>query len=142
MSARTAREWSGPVFFFVALLWLPVGLILSALLRGFGFDGAPDTPAGLYGDYRVRWPQARALLAPFLSLVVVAPAGLPLALACRQLRRLGYARTTWVAAAVLAPATVAASLVAGLLGPLAIAIYAVMLSLPVWIAVAVLRRRR
>ena len=82
------------------------------------------------------------LLASFPSLIVVAPAGLPLALACRQLRRLGYARTTWVAAAVLAPVTVAASLLAGLLGPLAIAIYAVMLSLPVWIAVAVLRRRR
>jgi uncharacterized membrane protein len=29
---------------------------------------------------------------------------------------------------------VAASLVAGLLGPLAIAVYAVLLSLPVWIA--------
>ena len=129
MSARTAREWSGPVFFIVALLWLPVGLILSALLRGFGFGGGPGLPA-------------MALLAPFLSLVVVTPAGLPLALACRQLRRLGYVRTTWVAAAVLAHATVAASLVAGLLGPLAIAIYAVMLSLPVWIAVAVLRRSR
>ena len=85
---------------------------------------------------------AMALLAPLLSLVVVAPAGLPLALACRRLRRLGYARTTWVAAAVLAPATVAALLVAGLLGPLAIAIYAVILSLPVWIAVALLRRPR
>ena len=129
MSAHTARAWSGPVFFIVALLWLPVGLILSALLRGFGFGGGPDTPA-------------TALLAPFLSLIVVAPAGLPLALACRQLRRLGFVRTTWVAAALLAPATVAASLVAGLLGPLAIAIYAVILSLPVWIAVAVLRRRR
>ena len=129
MSARKAREWSGPVFFIVALLWLPVGLILSALLRGFGFGGGPDTPA-------------MALLAPLLSLVVVAPAGLPLALACRQLRRRGYVRTTWVAAAVLAPVTVAASLLAGLLGPLAIAIYAVVLSLPVWIAVAVLRRRR
>ena len=76
------------------------------------------------------------------SLIVVAPAGLPLALACRQLRRLGYVRATWAAIAVLAPATVAASLLAGLLGPVAIAIYAVLLSLPVWIAVAVLRRRR
>ena len=120
--------WSGPVFFIVALLWLPVGLVVSALLRGFGFGGAPDTPA-------------IALLAPLLSLVVVAPAGLPLALACRQLRRLGYVRITWVAAAVLALATVAAALVAGLLGPLAIAIYAVILSLPVWIAVALRRRR-
>ncbi len=76
------------------------------------------------------------------SLVVVAPAGLPLALACRQLRRLGYVRVTWAAIAVLAPATVAASLLAALLGPLAIAVYAALLSLPVWIAVVVLRRRR
>ena len=115
---------SGPVFFIAALLWLPAGLILSALLRGF--DGGPGVP----------------LPALLLSLIVVAPAGLPLALACRQLRRLGYVRTTWAAAAVLAPATVAAALVAGLLGPLAIAIYAMVLSLPVWIAAALLRRRR
>jgi uncharacterized membrane protein YczE len=125
MSDRTAREWSHPVFFIVALLWLPVGLVLSGLLRGFGFDAEPGM-----------WPRMA------LSLIVVAPAGLPLALACRQLRRLGYVRATWIAAAVLAPATVAASLLAGLLGPLAIAVYAVILSLPVWIAVAILRRRR
>ena len=125
MSDRTAREWSLPVFFIVALLWLPVGLVLSGLLRGFGFPAGPGM-----------WPRMA------LSLIVVAPAGLPLALACRQLRRLGYVRATWIAAAVLAPATVAASLLAGLLGPLAIVIYAVILSLPVWIAVAVLRRRR
>ena len=125
MSDRTAREWSHPVFFIVALLWLPVGLILSGLLRGFGFPPGPGM-----------WPRMA------LSLIVVAPAGLPLALACRQLRRLGYVRATWIAAAVLAPATVAASLLAGLLGPLAIAVYAVILSLPVWIGVAVLRRRR
>ena len=130
MSVRKAREWSGPVFFIVALLWLPVGLVVSALLRGFGFGGGPDTPT------------MALLLAPLLSLVVVAPAGLPLALACRQLRRRGYVRTTWAGAAVLAPVTVAASLLAGLLGPLAIAICAVVLSLPVWIAIAVLRRRQ
>ena len=129
MSARKAREWSGPVFFIVALLWLPVGLILSALLRGFGLDAGPGM-----------WPGMALMMAG--SLIVVAPAGLPLALACRKLRRLGFVRTTWAAAAVLAPATVTASLVAGLLGPLAIAVYAVILSLPVWIAVVVLRRRR
>ena len=75
------------------------------------------------------------------SLVVVAPAGLPLALACRRLCRLGHARAAWAAFAVLAPATVAASLLAGLLGPLAIAVCAAVLSAPVWIAVGVLRRR-
>ena len=129
MSARTAQEWSRPVFFIVALLWLPVGIVLSGLLRGFGFHAEPGM-----------WPRMALMMVS--SLIVVAPAGLPLALACRQLRRLGYVRATWAAVAVLAPATVAASLLAGLLGPVAIAIYAVLLSLPVWIAVAVLRRRR
>ena len=37
--------------------------------------------------------------------------------------------------------TVAASLVAGLLGPVAIALYAVVLSLPVWAAWGWLKRR-
>ena len=74
------------------------------------------------------------------SLVVVAPAGLPLALACRRLWRLGHPRAAWAAFVVLGPATVAASLLAGLLGPLAIAVYASVLSGPVWIAVAVLSR--
>ncbi len=75
------------------------------------------------------------------SLVVVAPAGLPLALASRRLWRLGHPGAAWWAAfAVLGPATVAASLLAGLLGPLAIAIYAALFSGPVWIAVAILSR--
>ncbi len=129
MAERKAEAWSGWRFFVVGLLWLPVGVALSALVRGLGFTAAPGP-----------WPTMALMLAS--SLVVVAPAGLPLALACRQLRRLGYVRVTWAAIAVLAPATVAASLLAGLLGPLAIAVYAALLSLPVWIAVGVLRRRR
>ena len=43
--------------------------------------------------------------------------------------------------AVLAVVTVAASLVAGLLGPVAIVIYAIVISLPVWLAGFLLRRR-
>ena len=42
----------------------------------------------------------------------------------------------------LGAVTVAASLVAGLLGPVAIAIYAAVLSTPVWIALCWLVRRR
>ena len=83
-------------FYLLALLWLPVGVAASALIRGFGVP-----------------PEPQALL----SLLVVAPAGLPLALACRRLHRKGFRVTAWVAMAVLAVATVAASLVAGLLGP-------------------------
>ena len=42
--------------------------------------------------------------------------------------------------AVLAVATVAATLIAGLLGPAAIIIYALVISLPVWLAGSLLRK--
>lgn len=66
------------------------------------------------------------------SLVVIAPCGLPLALGCRRLWRQGYRRAAWVAGIGVGAVTVAASLVAGLLGPVAILLYAIVLSLPVW----------
>ncbi len=110
-----------PLFYPLALLWLPVGVVVSALVRGMGVP-----------------PEPRALL----SLLVVAPAGLPLALACRLLHRRGLRITAWITMAVLAAATVAATLVAGLLGPAAILIYALVLSLPAWLAAFFLRRNR
>ena len=69
-----------------------------------------------------------------VSLLPVAVCGLPLALGCRRLWWRGYRRGAWLAGTVLGAATVVASLVAGLLGPVAIAVYAVVLSVPVWIA--------
>ena len=79
----------------------------------------------------------------WLALVFVAPYGLPLALACRRLRLRGYPRAAWAAAfAVLGPVTIAAVLFAGLIGPVAIAIYAAVISMPVWIAAKRLVRRR
>ena len=68
------------------------------------------------------------------SLAVVAPCGLALALGCRRLWRLGYRRGAWWAGIALGAMTVAASVFAGLLGPVAIAICAVVLSLPIWAA--------
>ena len=121
----TVPRW---LFIVAALLWLPAGVAATAPLRGFGF-GADSGP----------WPMMVLMMAS--SLVVVAPAGLPLAIGCRRLWRLGRARAAWAAFALLAPATVAASLLAGLLGPLAIAVAAAVLSVPVWFAVGVLRRR-
>ena len=60
---------------------------------------------------------------------VVAPCGLPLALGCR---RLGYRRAAWtVGDRASDTVTVVASLVAGLLDPVAIAVYAGILSMPV-----------
>ena len=72
---------------------------------------------------------------------MAAPCGLPLALACRRLGRLGYRRAAWIAGTVLGAATVAASLPAGLFGPPGIAVVALLLSLPVWVAALWLGRR-
>lgn len=116
------------LFIVAALLWLPVGVAATAPLRGLRL-GADSEP----------WPMVLLMMGS--SLVVVAPGGLPLALACRRLWRLGRRRVAWVAFAAMAITTVAATLVAGLLGPLATYVYAAVLSAPVWIAVAVLRRR-
>ena len=108
-------------FWPLALLWLPVGIAAQAVVRFPLVAGSPSDPH--FGP---------AVLTAAGSLVVVAPCGLPLALGCRRLWRLRYRRSAWVAGIGLGAVTVAASLVAGLLGPVAVAIYAIVLSLPVW----------
>ena len=108
-------------FWPLALVWLPVRVFAQAALR-FG----PGT--GVTGDPHM-WP---SLLMSAGSLVPVVPCGLPLALGCRRLWRLGKRRGAWLAGIGLGAVTIAASVVAGLLGPVAIAVCAVVLSLPVW----------
>ena len=117
---RTGR-WR---FWALALLWLPAGLVAQAIVR-FEADSGPAAEPGV-------WLATAAMMA--ISLVPVAPCGLPLALGCRRLWWLGYRRGAWMAGFVFGAVTVAASLLAGLLGPAAIAVYAVVLSVPVWIA--------
>ncbi|MDE0202978.1 MAG: hypothetical protein OXK73_11160 [Rhodospirillaceae bacterium] len=128
MADRSPRRRSQASFYAAALLWLPAGLLVSAAVR-FG----PTAIAPGEG--------ATAALMALPSLIVAAVCGLPLALACRRLGRLGRARAAWIGGAALGAATVAASLPAGLFGPPGVAIVAVVLSLPVWIAVLWLRRR-
>ena len=111
-------------FWALALLWLPAGVVATALVR-FGADGGPAAEPGM-------WLAAVPVMVG--SLVPTAPCGLPLALGCRRLWRLGYRRAAWMAGIGLGAVTAAASLLAGLLGPVAIALYAVVLSVPVWIA--------
>ena len=114
--------FNGRGFWALALLWLPAGVVAQALVR---FAPGPAEAPGAW---------LAGLLMGAGSLVFVAPCGLPLALGCRRLRRLGYrrgARWAWIG---LGAVTVAASVVAGLLGPIAIAVYAIVLSLPVWVA--------
>ena len=115
-------------FWPLALLWLPAGVCATAVVRFSQTEQLSD-PA--------MW-----LSMAVVSLIPVAPCGLPLALGCRRLWRLGYRRSAWLSGIVLGSVTVAASLVAGLLGPIAIAVYAAVLSLPVWIAWRWLARKR
>lgn len=118
------RGWIGRNgFWLLALLWLPAGVAAQAVVRFLPGAGPPGDP--------YLWPAA---LTGAGSLLLVAPCGLPLALGCRRLWRLRYRRAAWLAGIGLGAVTVAASLVAGLLGPVAIAVYAVVLSLPVWAA--------
>ena len=128
--ARRDREgrWR---FWALALLWLPTGVVAQAIVR-FGADSGPPAEPGM-------WLATAPMMAG--SLVPVAPCGLPLALGCRRLWRLGYRRGAWTAGIGLGAVTVVASVVAGLLGPIAIALYAVVLSVPVWVAWYWLLRR-
>lgn len=82
------------------------------------------------------------LLGGLASLIFVAPCGLPLALACRRLWLFGHREAAWATMVGLGILTVWATLLAGLLGPIAIAVYAIVLSLPVWIAVLIIGRWR
>jgi len=107
-------------FWLIALLWLPIGIAATAVVRGFGLPLEPQA---------------------WLSLVVVAPCGLPLAFAWSSIHALGYQRTAAAACGIFALATVVLSLVAGLLGPIGIAVYALVISVPAWIVYAILRLR-
>ena len=121
----------GPIkrrgFWALSLLWLPAGVAVTAAVRF-----APEVEPAMW---------LSMMLMSAGSLVPVAPCGLWLALGCRRLWRLGYRRAAWTAGIGLGAVTVAASLVAGLLGPVAIAVYAMVISLPVWIAWWWLKRR-
>ena len=121
MTDRPPRPRSQALFYVAALLWLPVGVVASAAIR---FGSSAEAPG--------EWVTAIAMGAS--SLIVAAVCGLPLALACRQLGRLGHPRWAWIGGTALGAATVAASLPAGLFGPPGVAVVALLLSLPVWIA--------
>lgn len=125
------RKFAKIGFWVLGLLWLPAGIMATAAVR-FSPEPGPSNEPAMWITMAVMSVQ---------SLVFVAPCGLPLALACRRVWRLGYARAAWAVGMGLGVITVAASLVAGLLGPIGILAYALVLSAPVWTAAWWLARR-
>ena len=131
MSRLNEIVHSRHAFLIGSLLWLPVGVILTTFVR--------------FGEQFANPMMWLGLLANLGSLIFVAPCGLPLAFACRRLWRSGYREAAWATMVGLGIVTVVATLLAGLLGPIAIAVYAIILSLPVWLAVGIVslvQRRR
>ena len=115
------RGWIGRHgFWLLALFWLPAGVAAQAAVRFSLSQAAFVAP--------------EELVAALASLAPVAACGLPLALGCRRLWRLGFRRAAWTAGVGLGAVTIPAAVFAGLLGPLAIGGGAVLLSLPVWVA--------
>ncbi|MCY4383986.1 MAG: hypothetical protein OXE44_12635 [Nitrospinae bacterium] len=98
-------------FWLPALLWLPGGMLAVEVLRTGSVEHVMRSSS-------------------LVALSAAAPFGLPLALACRRLGHLGYpgpALVAWVA--------LGAAAVAGLLVPLPAGVRAILVSLPVWLAV-------
>ena len=111
-------------------LWFPLAVVAQALVR-FGFNPGPVPP--------MPGPMMAAAIVPLF--LFTWPAGIPLTLAVRRL----YPRSQAAAygcAAVLGPLTTLAATVGGLLGPIAVWIYAAVLSLPAWLVLWVLSSRR
>ena len=75
-------------------------------------------------------------------LLLLALSGLPLALGCRGLARLGYRRGAWIAGVALAAVSVAAALAGGLLGPVWVAFHTLVLGAAVWFIWPLLARYR
>ncbi len=108
-----------------ALAWLPLGMTAFAVMRGIGV-------LPIVADWRLALWQ----------LALLAAGGLPLMLACRKLWRDGYGFLAVASFALLAPLTVGAATVGGILGPVAVIAYAVVLSSPAWLLHVLIARRR
>lgn len=85
----------------------------------------------MIADEVLRTGSAEWVTAPLaaLELLLAAPCGLPLALACRRLGRLGYPGPALVAWPALGAVAVAGPLV-----PLPLGVQAILACLPVWLA--------
>ena len=109
-------------------LWLPLAVAAQAALR-FGLGGLE------------RMPPPMIAMAVGTLFLFTWPAAIPLTVAVRRL----HARSreaAYVCAAVLGLLTTAAATVGGVLGPIAVWVFAAVLAAPAWLALWILARRR
>lgn len=111
------------LFYVVALLWLPIGVVFYPLLR--------------FGAVPLEW-------FVWLSLVPTTVGGLSLAFAWRAIYRRNYTRTAGIFFIILAPISILAGVIGGLFGPIGLIVYPTFFSLPAWIGygIIVLRQKR
>ena len=115
--AETDRRISihGVGFWLLSLLWLPAEVIGALLIEFFPYLGTTpsEVELGIIMSPLVAVPmgevQLWVRLLPMLAttLLVFSPAGLMVALPCRQLWRLGYRRVAWTVGAAAAVSTAA-----------------------------------
>ena len=108
-------------------LWLPLAVAARAVVR--------------FGPGAVLEPTPLMAMAVGTLFVFTWPAGIPLTAAVRRLHARSP-RAAYACAAVLGPLTTAAATIGGLLGPIAVWLYALVLSVPAWLVLWLLARRQ
>jgi len=112
---KSADSTRGTGFWLLALLWLPVLVIGAILIKVLPHLGTSPSADGLWmsllplavvpmGESQL-WVRFLPMFA--IALFVFSPAGLAVALPCRELRRLGYRRASWTVGAATALTTAA-----------------------------------
>ena len=127
VSGMTASFWA------VALMWVPAIEVVDHLVSVVPWMDAVVPPVG----------PAHTLMWLLLAILILAPMGLPSALLCRWLWRLGYRRMAWSASIVVFAATAAIISSDGelihslqwIIGASAFAPNILAMTLPVWIVV-------
>ena len=104
------------VLLILSLVWLPAGIVLQSLSRGFDLQLDPNY---------------------LMSLAPVAPMGLLLVFPCWRLIRKGYRRLGIILLVILGGVSVFAVTLWGLLGPIGMLAAAAASSLPAWIVLVV-----
>ncbi len=102
------HEW---LFWLPAITWLPAGITLWGMSYG-----ANEPPAWF----------------AILAATIFAPCGLPLALGCRQIARIGHLRWAWACMIGFGVLTLAGPFVPGIAGLLLTLLLAPALGLAVW----------